>query len=270
MRIVSLVCSNTEIVHALGMASHLVGVDDHSDFPEEVVRELPRLGPELGIDVAAVAALRPDLVLASLSVPGHERVVEGLTREGLPLLVLDPISLAGVLEDVRTVAAALDVRERGEAAVEEMEAAFARVREGATDKREEGRDGEGRRPGVLVQWWPKPVITPGRLSWVHDLLELAGAGNPLGHEAVRSRPLSDDEVAKLAPEAMVIAWCGVHPSKYRPEVVLRNPLWQEVPALKHRRVHCVPEAFLGRPGPRLVEGARALRGVVREVLALEG
>ena len=76
MRIVSLACSNTEIVWALGRADLLVGVDDHSDWPEEVVGPLPKVGPDLEIDVDKVAALEPDLVLATLTVPGHEKVVE--------------------------------------------------------------------------------------------------------------------------------------------------------------------------------------------------
>ena len=37
MRVISLACSNTEIICALGAADELVGVDDHSDFPREVV-----------------------------------------------------------------------------------------------------------------------------------------------------------------------------------------------------------------------------------------
>src|SRR5687767_10391073 len=72
VRIVSTACSNTEIVCALGCAGLLVGVDDHSDYPVEVVKRLPRVGPDLGIDVERVKALQPDLVLASLTVPGHE------------------------------------------------------------------------------------------------------------------------------------------------------------------------------------------------------
>jgi len=265
MRLVSLVCSNTEIVHALGMASHLVGVDNHSDFPEEVVGRLPRLGPELSIDIAAVTSLRPDLVLASLSVPGHEKVVDGLEREGLPLLVLDPTSLPQVLRDIRTVAEALDVPERADAVLGHMESVFAEVRREASVEKERSGEGAHRPPRILVQWWPRPVIAPGRLSWVHDLLHLAGAENPLGAEEVRSRPLPDEEVAALSPEAIVLSWCGVHPSKYRPEVVLGNPLWREVPAVRQGQVHCVPEAYLGRPGPRLTEGARALRAVVRSI-----
>ena len=38
--------------------------------------------------------------------------------------------------------------------------------------------------------------------------------------------------------------------------------WRDLPALANGRVHTVPEAFLGRPGPRLVEGYRALREIV--------
>jgi len=268
MRLVSLVCSNTEIVHALGLVSHLVGVDDHSDHPEGALAGLPRLGKELAIDVGRVAALEPDLVLASLSVPGHEKVVEALERAGLPLLVLDPTSLADVFRDIRTVGAALGVPERGEAVVRTMEETLADLGETveAEDVRAGGCQAIAReRPRVLVEWWPRPVIAPGRLSWVQDLLDLVGARNPLEAEDVRSRPIANDEVAAMAPDAIVVSWCGVKPSKYRPEVVLRNSLWREVPAVRHGQVHCVPEAFLGRPGPRLVQGAIALRRVVESV-----
>jgi iron complex transport system substrate-binding protein len=251
MRVVSLTCSNTEIVCALGCGELLVGVDDHSDFPPDVVALLPRVGPDLAIDVEAVAALEPDLVLASLTVPGHEKVVERLEQAGLPYVASEPVSLADVVADVRDVARRLGVVERGEAVVAEMEAALAPrpVPEGA------------RRPTILVQWWPKPVIAPGRLSWVDELIERAGGRNPLHGEKVKSRPLTDEEVREMAPDAMVLSWCGVAPEKVRPDVVLGNPAWQELPFVREERVHLIPEAYLGRPSPRLVDGLAKLREV---------
>ena len=74
---------------------------------------------------------------------------------------------------------------------------------------------------VLVEWWPKPVIAPGRDSWVTDLLAAAGGLNPLADRPVKSTPLGDDELRALDPEAVVISWCGVRPEKYRPDVVQR-------------------------------------------------
>ncbi|MEE2777527.1 MAG: helical backbone metal receptor, partial [Acidobacteriota bacterium] len=92
MRVVSTACSNTEIVCALGLEELLVGVDDHSDYPADVVAELPRVGPDLGVDVEKVVALEPDLVLASLTVPGHEEVVQSLREAGLNVLAPEPVS----------------------------------------------------------------------------------------------------------------------------------------------------------------------------------
>src|SRR3972149_12020451 len=104
-RIVSLTCSNTEILFALGLGARVIGVDDWSDFPLEV-KALPKVGPDLKIDMAKVAALEPDLVLASLSVPGMERNLPGLERLGLPFLVLEPRSLDDVFKDIETISAA--------------------------------------------------------------------------------------------------------------------------------------------------------------------
>ncbi|HYO94644.1 MAG TPA: helical backbone metal receptor [Polyangiaceae bacterium] len=254
MRIVALTCSNTEIVCALGCSDQLVGVDDHSDFPEPVVARCARVGPDLGIDVARVAALKPDLVLASLTVPGHERVIEQLERAGLPFIAPEPRSLADVCSNIRTIAELLGVTARAKALIAELEPELF-ARPAASGLR------------LLVEWWPKPIIVPGRDSWVTELLLAAGAINPLAQRPVKSQPLTDADAALLEPDASVIAWCGVRTEKYRRDVVLRRPDWQHLKLVREGRVYRVPEAWLGRPGPRLVLGVRALRQIVLELAA---
>ena len=252
MRVVSLACSNTEIVCALGCADRLVGVDDHSDRPAEVVARLPRVGPDLNVDVVAVTRLKPDLVLASLTVPGHEEVVAGLEAAGLPYLAPEPLTLNDVYQNIFEIAQALRVTERAETLVADMK------------KRLTSTPSAAPRPKILVQWWNRPTIAPGRLSWVDDLIRAAGGANVLT-ENVKSRPLSDEEVRALEPDALVISWCGIDPAKYRPDVLYRNPAWQDLRAVRAGHVYCVPEAYLGRPGPGLVEGFAALRAVVVKV-----
>ncbi len=250
MRIVSLACSNTEIVCALGCADSLVGIDDHSDYPEHVVARLPTVGPDLDIDVDRVPALEPDLVLATRTVPGHEKVVERLEAAGLQFIAPEPVSLDDVYRDIHEIGELLEVPERAGALVAEMRETL--------DSAEPPSDA----PSILVQWWPKPVITPGKLSWATDVMRAAGAHAVLADEDVKSRPMSDEEVAELAPDAVVLSWCGVHPDKYRPDVVLRNQSWSELPFVRDERVFCVGEPYLGRPGPRLVDGFRQMRAIV--------
>jgi iron complex transport system substrate-binding protein len=258
VRVVSLACSNTEIVCALGCADLLVGVDDHSDYPQDVVARLPRVGPDLAPDVERVAALEPDLVLATLTVPGHERVIERLEAAGLEYIAPEPISLDDVYRDVLDIGARLGAAERARDLVDSMRRAL----ETPADSGQEAQ-----RPSILVEWWPKPVIAPGKRSWVDDLIARAGGRNPLGGEEVKSRPLDDQEVRELDPDAIVLSWCGVPFEKYRPDVVYDNPAWRGLAALEARQVHCIPEAFLGRPSPRLLDGFAALRAVVDSVRA---
>ncbi|MEZ5064856.1 MAG: cobalamin-binding protein [bacterium] len=251
MRVVTTTCSNTEIVCALGCADRLVGVDDHSDWPEDVVAGVSRVGPDLSPDPTRIAALSPDLVIASLTVPGHEKVVESLTAAGLPVIAPEPKRLEDVARDIRDIARALGVAERGEALAREFEAEMV------------PSPAAGPRPTVVVEWWPKPVIVPGRDSWVTDLLRLAGARNPLEDEPVKSRPVSNDEFAAIDPDAVVISWCGISPAKYRESVVLERDGCAGMKAVREKRVFRIPEGHLGRPGPRLVEGLRDLRAVVK-------
>lgn len=231
----------------------MVGVDDHSDFPADVVARLPRIGPDLGVDANRVKALEPDLVLTSITVPGHEAIVAALESQGLPLLVAEPKGLEDVFGDVERIAEALGVAERGRELAARMREALAPRSSTETD------------PPILVEWWPKPVIVPGRRSWVTDMLRIAGARNPWADRDCESTPIRDDDVRDAAPEAIVISWCGVDPAKYRPDVVRRRQGWAEIPAIAADRVYSVPEAWMGRPGPRLVEGVRALREIVARI-----
>ena len=250
MRVVSHTCSNTEIVCALGCAEMLVGVDADSDFPQEVVGKLPRLGRDLTLDVAAVVALKPDLVLTSLTLPGHQQAVSALQATGLRTLVCEPLRLDEVYADIRRIAEALGVAARGRSLVEEMQSVI------------RPQPPRSRRPKILLEWWPKPVIAPTRDSWASELIELAGGENPWGQRPGKSAPLSEAEIFAAAPDAVVMSWCGVPLRNYRPALVRRRPGWSEVPAVKQQRIVAITEAFLGRPGPRLVEGYRALRELI--------
>ena len=250
MRVVSHTCSNTEIVCALGCEQMLVGVDNDSDFPPDVVRVLPQLGRDLNLELAAVQALKPDLVLTSRTLPGHDAIVLALEAAGLRTLVCEPLRLADVYDDILRIAAALGVADRGAALCARMRAAMPAIAPKA------------RRPSVLVEWWPKPVIAPTRDSWVTDLIELAGGCNPFGERVGKSTPLRDAEIIDAAPDAIVMSWCGVPLAKYRSEVVRRREGWSALTAVREGRIHAVTEAYLGRPGPRLVEGYRALRNLI--------
>ena len=252
LRVVSHTCSNTEIVCALGRADWLVGVDDHSDYPPEVVEKLPRIGPDLDIDVDKIQSLAPDLVITSLTVPGHERCLERLQAAGLPCLVTAPHGLADVATDIRRIGAALDAQATAEALAAKFDACI--TQPAPVD----------RPVPVLVEWWPKPVIAPGAKSWVNEMLTLAGGCNPWAEADRESLEIDTGMATDAAPELIVMSWCGVQEDKYRPHIVRRREGWENIPAVRNDRIVPISEAWLGRPGPRLIEGIERLRQAISE------
>ncbi|MAJ29342.1 hypothetical protein CBD41_07985 [bacterium TMED181] len=250
MRVASLTCSNTEIVCALGMSHLLVGVDDHSDHPPTALQRVTRLGPDLSIDLDTLADLKPDLTLASLTVPGHEKVVEGIRQRDLEYIAPDPRCIADIFRDIRQIASLLKVPQRGEALI------------GWMQKGLEPRSRSLSPIPVLVEWWPKPVYVPARYSWVNEMLQLAGGYNPWAEEEGHSLEVSAQEALDQNPAAIVISWCGVDFHNYKTDKVIARKGWESVEAIQRGQVSGISEAYLGRPGPRIVEGVRKLREVI--------
>lgn len=256
-RLVSIAPSNAEIVGALGATDRLVGVESSSDWPPEVLG-LPRLGPDLDVDLAALAALKPDLVLASLSVPGMERNVAGLDALGLPMRVLAPQTLADIRADVLRVGAALDCTARAEAVVAEMDAGLAALAPEGT-----------RTPPVRVflEWWHQPMFTPGAACWTNELIARAGGVNVFADLPGQSAQVEAPAVVAADPEVIFLSWCGVPADRLNPERVTRRADLAGVSAVRAGHVYPVDEALLGRPGPRVVQGAAAMARMIRAVRA---
>ena len=247
-RIVSLAASNTEIACALGLADRLVGLDDFSDFPPEVQR-LPRVGRDLEIDAEKVAALEPDLVLASLSVPGMERNLPRLAAAGLAFIPVRPAGWDGLWATIREIGAACGVPDRAEALVAELRARASALAERVADVRQ--------RPRVYWEWWPKPPITAGGPSWITEICRLAGGENCFADLERESGAVDPQAVRRRDPDLVVLCWCGAHKLP-NAALVAQRPGWSEIAALRTGRVHAVLEPCFGRPGPRLVEGLEQL------------
>jgi len=253
MRIVTHTCSNTEIVCALGAAQAIVGVDNHSDYPPAVVQKVAKIGPDLDIDIEKIKALRPDWVITSLTVPGHERCVQKIKQAGLRHLVTSPTSLADVMNDFQRIGEILEKKDQA-----------ARWVEAFQNRLQRKTKTENPVP-IAIEWWPKPVIVPGQRSWVNEMLCAVGATNPFSSHDKESLEITGTMAEQSKVEAVVMSWCGVAEDKYRPHIVSRRPDWAQVPAIVNRHIYPISEAWLGRPGPRLIEGMDRLAEVVARV-----
>ncbi|MFB3167018.1 cobalamin-binding protein [Neobacillus sp. 179-C4.2 HS] len=245
MRVISLCPSNTEIMEYLGLTHLLVGVDDYSDWPASIAN-LPKLGPDLSINMDLVEELKPDLVLASLSVPGMEKNVEALVERSIPHIVLNPQSLTDIEVDLIKTAEALNQHERGKAAVKEFRNRLNAIKQQGLNT--------NKKPSLYWEWWPKPIFTPGKINWLTEISEAAGAINAFCDVELASVQTDWEDVLRRKPDYICLAWVGVRKEKVQKNNVTKRPGYETLGYVDDSRILILEEELYCRPSPRLLDG----------------
>lgn len=232
----------------LGLSHLLVGVDDYSDWPSSIA-SLPKLGPDLSINMDLVEKLKPDLVLASLSVPGMEKNVEALVERGIPHIVLNPQSLTDIEEDLIKTAEFLNQHERGKEAAKEYRARLDAVRQQGLNV--------NKKPSLYWEWWPKPIFTPGKINWLTEISDAAGAINVFHDIDLASVQTDWEDVLSRKPDFICLAWVGVRKEKVQKSNVTKRPGFETL-GLDDGRILILEEELYCRPSPRLLDGLEKL------------
>jgi ABC-type Fe3+-hydroxamate transport system substrate-binding protein len=256
--LISICPSNAEALAALGCFDRVIACEDSSDYPPEVA-QLERLGPDLGPDLDRIAALNPSLVVSSLTVPGMERNVTGLRARGIPQLVLAPRSIADVLAELERLGRALGVEARAAEQVADMREQIAALRQTKGSTWPDQTSGAGQPPvRVYLEWWPRPMFSPGADCYSNELIALAGGVNVFGERPGSSVEIDAGQLLAAEPEIAFISWCGVAAAKLDVRRLIERPGLESLAVAQAGRVFPLDEQFAGRPGPRMLEAARIM------------
>ena len=239
-RIVTMLPSLTEMAWVLGAGARLVGVDRFSNWPADIAR-LPRLGGLEDAHIEAIAALEPDLILASTS----SRAMERLEALGFTVVRIKSEShddLKRALDRVATLLGTPAEGARVWARLEhELAAAAARVPSALRGQRVYFEIGGG-------------PYAAGTTSFIGETLARLGMANIV--------PAALGPFPKLNPEFVVRAKPDIVMGVQRELALLaQRPGWQSLVAVREQRLCGFDYAqydMLVRPGPRLGEGAALL------------
>jgi len=280
MRVVTLLPGATEIVAALGGGALLAGVSHECDHPDWV-RSLPKLTStpldpsqssamidaqvrrlrEAGrsiiqVEADALVRLAPDLVITqdlcevcAVADGVVHRLADVMPRPPR-VLSLTGRTVAGVLDDIRRVAGALDLAAEGEALAARLSDDLTCLAPRPTS-----------RPRVLCIEWLEPLYLAGH--WVPELVAAAGGTDVGAHAGAHSARTSWSAAAALEPELAVVMLCGFDVPRTRREFA------QLVDSEAADLLGSIPvwlldgNAYTSRPGPRIVEGAERIRAAIR-------
>ena len=279
MRIISLLPSATEILFELGLGDQLVGVTFECDFPAEakskrivstsalpenlspgeidaIVKERMADGEDLyKLDRGAFADLDPDIVitqdLCAVCAVDVSEVDDalGFLSCNAEVITLDPMSLDEVIESISTVAARTDTETLADSLKAEL-----RKRLEAVASKVEGAEA----PRVVVLEWTDPAFTAGH--WVPDLVVAAGGRSMLGRPGENSVGVEWDAIRDCGADIVIVSPCGFRldgASELGEQVLATGVLPAEA------EVWAVDaDAFMVRPGSRVVEGVEVLSAIL--------
>lgn len=253
MRIISICPSNTELLAFLGLTDQIIAVDDFSDWPKEI-KELPRLGPDLNINMDKLEELKPDLVLASLSVPGMERNIEQLEKRQIPHIVLNPNSLADIYEDLLLVGEKTGCADHAKEIATQFKHDIDYYKE---------LNKSHNRGLIYWEWWPKPIFTPGKTNWLTEVSEIVGGENCFSHYDQANAQVTWEEVLENNPDHICMVWVGVKEEKMNLAVIKKREHAEKVRAVQNNNLYILEESLFCRPSPRLIEGIKKLTATLK-------
>jgi ABC-type Fe3+-hydroxamate transport system substrate-binding protein len=249
-RIVSLVPSTTELLCALGLADHLVGVTVYCREPREALRGTTRIGGEKDPDLDRIRALAPDLVIANVEENVAEHVAT-LRAWGVPVWVTYPRTVAEGIDMIRELGVVTGTAARADALAGELEALHARV----------VAETAGQPPvPVFYAIWREPWMTVGPDTYIHDMLRVCGGANAFGDRPERYPTVTLDEVAARAPAVILLP---DEPFRFRARHVRDFDPYPQVPAVREGAIHLVDGKPFSWHGPRIGEALRRLPALFR-------
>ena len=284
-RVVSLIASSTEILHALGAGGAQVARSHECDWPpgvhdlpaitrpkfkvggssrdiDRAVRGLVEQGLAVyEVDADALQSFEPDVILTqdqcevcAVSLADVERAVCTWIGSAPRILSLRPHTMADIYADIRRVAREIGREAEAEALIGSMTGRLEAISAAVA-----GRP----KPRFAFIEWIDPPMSCGH--WMPELIAAAGGISVFGEHGANSPWIEWREVAEQDPDVILVAPCGYDIAVTRREmqVLEGNEIWKSLRAVREGRVFLADgNAYFNRPGPRLIDSAEILAEIL--------
>ena len=242
-RIISLAPHVTESLFAIGAGDRIVGAVEYSNYPE-AAEKVARVGGYSRLDLEAIVAMKPDLVIVwgSGNVKAH---VEKLRAMGLTLYVTQSNRIEDVMSTLERLSQLTGTRDVGRKLVADLKARLEHLRQTYSKK-----------PTVrtFYQVWKDPLTTIGGKQIISSVITLCGGENVFGGLEALAPIVSVEAVITANPEVIIASGMG----EVRPEWLDDWRRWNSITAVARDNLFFIPPDLIQRHTPRLLDGAERL------------
>ena len=252
-KIISMAPSTTEIVFALGLDDKVVAVSNYCDYPYDFSAwieegKISSIGDFADPNMEVIASLDPDLILATGGVQGP--IIDTLRDLGYKVLVLNPSSINGVMDNIELVGNATGKTTEATALIEDITSRINTVVNTVADAETI--------PSVYYEVWydPTSLWTAGSKAWQNELIEKAGGFNIFADQDLEYFQSSAEAVIERNPDIILLPAQGMgygEPFWGSLDDVKARPGWDTINAVQHDGLVEVDSNTIARAGPRVAD-----------------
>ncbi|MGI8739050.1 MAG: cobalamin-binding protein [Gammaproteobacteria bacterium] len=249
-RIVSLSPHITELLFAAGAGARVVGTVEYSDYPP-AARVIPRIGNYGAVNLEALLALRPDLVVAWGS-GSPAALVQRLRDLGVPVYVTEPRRLADIADHIARLGHLTGTAVIAQAATDDFRRRLRALR---------GRYAADSEVSVFYEVWHAPLTTVNGAHLISKVMRLCGGRNVFADLPMLAPQINIESVLARDPDAIIVSGTA----DARPDE-LQN--WREYPELRAvaaGHLYFIDPDLIQRHTPRILDGAEVMCGQLERV-----
>jgi iron complex transport system substrate-binding protein len=252
-RIVSIAPHLTELLFAAGAGSRVVGVSEYSDYPP-AAKTLPRIASATRVDLEAVLALEPDLVVAWPQA-ATRRAIDRLEALGLPVYRSEPRALEAIPVTIERFGVLA-----GERATAQKAAQAFRRRAAQLAVRYSRRDAVR----VFYEIWSRPIVTVNGEHLISRVINLCGGRNVFAQLPLLAPEIDREAVLAADPEVIIASGSG-EKGDTRPAWLDDWKDFAQLRAVRDDQLYVMPADLLERHTPRILDGAERLCAILERV-----
>ncbi|MFN6014061.1 MAG: ABC transporter substrate-binding protein [Flavobacteriales bacterium] len=164
-RIVSLVPSQTELLHDLGLEDEVVGITKFCIYPDEWFGSKTRVGGTKQVNIEKVSKLQPDLIIGNKEENTKEDI-EAL-EEIAPVWMSDIYNIEDALEMICSIGEIVDCKEKAVELAKTIQTRFDQL----------ANPMAGRTGVYLI--WKDPYLSVGTNTFIHSVIARIGFQNSI-------------------------------------------------------------------------------------------
>ena len=189
-RIVSLVPSQTELLHDLGLDEEVVGITKFCVHPEKWIRTKARIGGTKNINIEKIIALKPDLVIANKeeNVKEQVEVLQNFTE----VYVSDIFNLHDAIKMILAIGEFVYKSRAATTLTTLIKEKFAALENFKQER------------SAVYLIWQKPFMAAGGDTFIHDMMQYCGMQNMFANK-LRYPETTLEELQALSCDVLLLS-----------------------------------------------------------------